>query len=166
MENKFTLTIEENQDITIVIVLTDKWNIEPRCRLFFWRRIYGCVDFNICIWYTLVNRTVIEMDTTNGFTNQVNEENRSPPDYLYYAVGENRVNSIWTDGLYAKGNRYVHLSNNAETALRIGRIYGKPHVFKIRSGEMYRRGFKFYLSENGVWMTKRVPVQFISDDLT
>ena len=105
MENKFTLTIEENQDITIVIVLTDKWNIEPRCRLFFWRRIYGCVDFNICIWYTLVNRTVIEMDTTNGFTNQVNEEKRSPPDYLYYAVGENRVNSIWTDGLYAKGNR-------------------------------------------------------------
>ena len=59
------------------------------------------------------------MDTTNGFTNQVNEEKRSPPDYLYYAVGENRVNSIWTDGLYAKGNRYVHLSNNAETALRI-----------------------------------------------
>lgn len=106
------------------------------------------------------------MDTTNGFTNQVNEEKRSPPDYLYYAVGENRVNSIWTDGIYAQGNRYVHLSNNAETALRIGRIYGKPHVFKIRSGEMYRRGFKFYLSENGVWMTKRVPVQFISDNMT
>lgn len=27
------------------------------------------------------------------------------------------------------------------------------------------RGFKFYLSENEVWMTKRVPVQFISDNL-
>ena len=27
------------------------------------------------------------------------------------------------------------------------------------------RGFKFDLSENEVWMTKRVPVQFISDNL-
>lgn len=105
------------------------------------------------------------MNITNSFTNQVNAEKCSPPDYLYYAVGEYRVNSIWTDGLYAQGNRYVHLSNNAEAALRIGRIYGKPHVFKISSGEMYRKGFKFYLSENEVWMTKRVPVQFISDNL-
>jgi len=26
---------------------------------------------------------------------------------------------------------------------------------------MYRDGYKFYLSENGVWLTKEVPIKYL-----
>jgi putative RNA 2'-phosphotransferase len=31
----------------------------------------------------------------------------------------------------------------------------------VRSGEMHRDGFKFYLSENNVWLTDEVPAKYI-----
>ena len=51
---------------------------------------------------------------------------------------------------------YVHLSKDVETAVKVGKRHGKPVVLQIRSGEMHRDGQPFYLSENGVWLTKKV----------
>ena len=56
---------------------------------------------------------------------------------------------------------YVHLSNDRETAFKVGQRHGKPVLYIVRSGEMYRDGYKFYLSKNGVWLTKAVPVKYL-----
>ena len=56
---------------------------------------------------------------------------------------------------------YVHLSKDIDTALKVGKRHGDPVVLKIHSGNMYRDGYKFYLSENGVWLTKKVNVKYI-----
>ena len=39
--------------------------------------------------------------------------------------------------------------------------HGKPIVIKIKALLMSKQGFKFYLSDNGVWLTKQVPSQFL-----
>ena len=58
------------------------------------------------------------------------------------------------------GRLYVHLSKDVETAVNVGKRHGKPVVLKIHSGDMYRDGQAFYLSENGVWLTKKVVPEY------
>ena len=55
----------------------------------------------------------------------------------------------------------VHLSKDIETALNVGKRHGKPVVLKIASGKMYQDRQAFYLSANGVWLTKKVDIKYI-----
>jgi len=50
-----------------------------------------------------------------------------------------------------------------ETAVNVGSRHGKPHIFKVCTGEMFRNGCKFWLSENGVWLTKAVPIEYLEE---
>ena len=61
---------------------------------------------------------------------------------------------------------YVHLSGDIDTALKTGRRKGDhkhPFVYTVKSGEMFRDGYKFYRSVNGVWLTKSVPPQYLEE---
>ena len=84
-----------------------------------------------------------------------------PPEILWHGTGEKYVPSINSEGLKAKSRLYVHLSSDTATARKVGQRHGKPVVYKIFAGEMHRHGYVFYLSENGVWLTKNVPVNFM-----
>ena len=54
------------------------------------------------------------------------------------------------------------LSKDVDTAIQVGQRHGKPVVLSIDCKSMINQGYVFYLSENGVWLTKNVPVQFIN----
>ena len=56
---------------------------------------------------------------------------------------------------------YVHLSKDIETANKVGKRHGKPVILKVYSGRMYREGIKFYFSENGIWLTKKVDAKYL-----
>ncbi len=56
---------------------------------------------------------------------------------------------------------YVHLSKDEETAVKVGKRHGSPVVLKVKAEEMYNNGNKFYLSKNGVWLTKYVEKKYI-----
>lgn len=85
-----------------------------------------------------------------------------PPELLYHGTGGKYVDSILEYGLIPKSRLYVHLSKDVETAKLVGLRHGTPVVFTVQSGEMYRHGIRFYRAENGVWLTERVPSQFLS----
>lgn len=85
-----------------------------------------------------------------------------PPELLYHGTGQKYVASILEHGLIPKSRLYVHLSKDMETAKLVGLRHGTPVIFTVQSGEMYRHGAHFYRSENGVWLTERVPSQFLS----
>ena len=70
-------------------------------------------------------------------------------------------NSIHRDGLIPKSRLYVHLSKDIDTAINVGSRHGEPVVYKIKAREMYNNGYKFYLSTNGVWLTKEVPIIYL-----
>ena len=84
-----------------------------------------------------------------------------PPEILYHGTGEKFVNSINAEGLKHQNRQYVHLSKDVDTAVNVGKRHGKPFVYKVLSGEMQKDGYEFYLSENGVWLTKFVPLQYL-----
>jgi putative RNA 2'-phosphotransferase len=84
-----------------------------------------------------------------------------PPETLYHGTAERFVESILKTGLHKQSRQHIHLSATVETAISVGGRHGKPVVLRIQSGKMHQEGFKFYLSENKVWLTDSVPAQYI-----
>ena len=87
-----------------------------------------------------------------------------PPDRLWHGTGEKYVVSIDQQGLIPKNRLYVHLSLDAATATKVGSRHGKPVLYIIKTKEMHDDGYKFFLSKNGVWLTKEVPVKYLIKD--
>ncbi|WP_114937137.1 RNA 2'-phosphotransferase [Mucilaginibacter endophyticus] len=88
-------------------------------------------------------------------------EPQIPPDVLYHGTGSQSVEAILQTGLEKRSRQHVHLSNDLETAIKVGQRHGKCVVLTVAAGEMHRQGHKFYLSENKVWLTDFVPASFI-----
>ena len=85
----------------------------------------------------------------------------TPPKILYHGTGIKYKEAIDAQGLIAKSRLYVHLSGDTETAKKVGQRHGKPIIYKVNAGAMHEDGCKFFLSVNGVWLTKEVPVQYL-----
>ena len=107
------------------------------------------------------DKTKIRANQGHSINVDVELNEAVPPEILYHGTGEKYVESINTEGLKPMSRLYVHLSKDIDTAVNVGKRHGKPVVYKISAGEMHRQGYEFYLSENGVWLTKTVPVNFI-----
>lgn len=104
--------------------------------------------------------TLIRANQGHSIPVDVELESRQPPEVLYHGTAERFLDSIKEEGLKPMSRLYVHLSRDAETAVKVGNRHGRPVVLLVRAGEMWRDGYEFYLSENGVWLTKRVPVEY------
>ncbi len=85
-----------------------------------------------------------------------------PPDVLYHGTAAATWPLIDGLGLLPMGRLHVHLSIDMPTALNVGMRHGRPLVLEIAAGPMQLEGSKFYLADNGVWLTQDVPRRFIT----
>lgn len=107
------------------------------------------------------DKTLIRANQGHSIPVDVELEEKQPPEILWHGTGEKYVNSIDLQGLIPKSRLYVHLSKDEQTAINVGSRHGKPILYRVLSGRMYEDGYKFYLSVNGVWLTKKVPVKYL-----
>lgn len=107
------------------------------------------------------DRTMIRANQGHSVNVDVELEEVEPPEYLWHGTGEKYVQSIKETGLAPKSRLYVHLSEKYLTAVDVGLRHGKPKVLCVKSGQMHAEGYKFYKSQNGVWLTKFVPVEYL-----
>ena len=84
-----------------------------------------------------------------------------PAARLYHGTTQARLASIRGQGLLPGKQRYVHLSGDEATAIRVGRRHGDPVVLIVEAGAMHAAGFSFFHSGSGVWLTEQVPVAFL-----
>ncbi|MCI7767542.1 MAG: RNA 2'-phosphotransferase [Oscillospiraceae bacterium] len=110
------------------------------------------------------DRTLIRANQGHSIPVDVELPEKEPPELLYHGTGEKFVSSIDKQGLIPKSRLYVHLSKDRDTAVNVGSRHGKPVVYTVKSGEMHRDGYTFYLSVNGVWLTKEVPVRYLEKE--
>jgi putative RNA 2'-phosphotransferase len=96
------------------------------------------------------------VDVKLGYTEQ------QPPAILYHGTVEKFLVSILKDGLQKMQRHHVHLSADKTTAIKVAERRGKPIILEIKAGEMFSNDYKFYLSDNGVWLTDHVTVNFIT----
>ena len=89
-------------------------------------------------------------------------EPATPPAVLYHGTAGRNLNSIFADGLVKGKRHHVHLSVETETAKKVGARYGKPVILVIEAERMHADGMEFFVSTNNVWLTDRVPTDYLS----
>lgn len=107
------------------------------------------------------DKTLIRANQGHSISVDVELQETVPPKVLYHGTGEKYVASIDQSGLLPKSRLYVHLSETVETATKVGTRHGKPVIYMVDTERMIADGFKFYLSVNGVWLTKSVPLEYL-----
>jgi putative RNA 2'-phosphotransferase len=88
-------------------------------------------------------------------------EPQIPPAILYHGTGKKSVESILEKGLLKMSRHHVHLSENIETARKVGMRHGYPVVLAVDAAAMHEVGFTFYCSDNGVWLIDSVPPKYL-----
>lgn len=84
-----------------------------------------------------------------------------PPEQLFHGTATRSLDSIKLAGIARKRRRYVHLSADRVTAAKVGGRHGRPVILAIQAVRMFEAGFLFYHSESGIWLTERVPPEYI-----
>lgn len=86
---------------------------------------------------------------------------QTPPAFLYHGTVSKFIPEIKMHGLKKMNRQHVHLSEDRDTAIKVGARRGKPVILSIRALDMQNEGHQFFISENGVWLTDAVPLIFI-----
>lgn len=108
------------------------------------------------------DKTLIRANQGHSIPVDVELKKAVPESCLYHGTGEKYVSSIEKEGLKSKTRLYVHLSKDIETAKNVGSRHGKPVVYLVDCESMIRDGYEFFLSQNGVWLTKEVPKKYLT----
>lgn len=107
------------------------------------------------------DKTLIRANQGHSIDVKVPLKEVMPPQYLYHGTATRFIESILANGINKMNRMHVHLSDNKETALQVGKRHGKPVFLTIDALKMHEDSFKFYLSENGVWLTEFVPKDYL-----
>ncbi|QJD98072.1 RNA 2'-phosphotransferase [Mucilaginibacter robiniae] len=110
------------------------------------------------------NETHMQIRASQGHTVNIDlgYTPMQPPNVLYHGTATHHVASIMQDGLEKRSRQHVHLSTDRDTAIKVGQRHGQPEVLIIDAQSMYKDGYTFYISDNGVWLTDYVPRQYIT----
>lgn len=85
-----------------------------------------------------------------------------PPSILWHGSSTKYFHHIAKDGIRKMGRHHVHLSDNIDTAINVGRRHGRLIVYNIDTISMIHDGYEFYITENDVWLTNKVPFKYIN----
>jgi putative RNA 2'-phosphotransferase len=87
---------------------------------------------------------------------------KEPPEFLYHGTATRFMESIRKEGLRPGSRHYVHLSPDIRTATTVGQRHGKPVVLTVVAHAMHEQGYRFFQADNGVWLTEKIPPDFLS----
>ena len=86
---------------------------------------------------------------------------QEPPSLLLHGTALKYIESIRKNGLKSKSRQYVHLTEDMDSAIKIGSRHGQPVLLVIDAQAMSNDGYVFYRVSNGTWLTKNVPNRYL-----
>jgi len=107
------------------------------------------------------DKTMIKANQGHSIDIDMSFERAYPTDVLYHGTAQRFIESIEAEGIKSMNRQYVHLSDNLDTAVKVGSRHGKPVILTIDAKRMADDGYRFYLSDNGVWLTEHVPWSYV-----
>lgn len=84
-----------------------------------------------------------------------------PPSVLYHGTVRRHMQAILKKGLLPMTRHHVHLSPDVATATAVGSRRGPPVILVVDTFRMNKDGHRFFISENNVWLTERVPAKYL-----
>ena len=98
----------------------------------------------------------------HSVANKIVKESAEPPVILFHGTARRFLELIEDKGILPKGRQYVHLSNDIETALEVGKRHDyKPVILEIDAKKAWNEGVKFYLGNDKVWLADNIPRKYI-----
>lgn len=98
----------------------------------------------------------------HSVTNKILKTQATPPAILYHGTERKVKDSILQEGLKPNQRQYVHLSQDVETAMQVGkRRDSDPIIFEIDAKLAHENGVKFYLGNEKVWLADFIPPQYL-----
>lgn len=90
------------------------------------------------------------------------KKDEKPPKTLYHGTAKRFLKSIIEKGLLPKNRQYVHLSQDVETAIDVGKRHdAKPVILEISALDAWNKGVKFYYGNEKVWLADEISMDFI-----
>lgn len=108
-------------------------------------------------------KTLIRANQGHSIPVDVELKEATPPSILYHGTATRFLDSMKQQGIKSMSRLYVHLSKDLETAVQVGNRHGNCAVLIIDTKQMTEDGIKFYLSENGVWLTKYIDWKYVKE---
>ncbi len=93
---------------------------------------------------------------------QVQHIEKEPPAVLYHGTASRFMASIDIQGLIPGSRHHVHLTENPETAMAVGKRYGQPVLLSIDTHAMRKAGMRFFQADNGIWLVDAVPAPYLT----
>jgi putative RNA 2'-phosphotransferase len=84
------------------------------------------------------------------------------PEKLYHGTVEVVIPIVMKEGLKPMSRTHVHLSPDFDTAIKVGSRRGTPVILEIDAQEMVESGEELLVSNNGVYLCKKVDSKFIT----
>lgn len=89
----------------------------------------------------------------------------TPPDVLLHGTARRFAEVIRREGLRPMQRQYVHLTDDPALALLTGkRRDPQPLILRIDAARAHAAGTPFYRADNGVFLAKAVPAEWILGD--
>ena len=109
------------------------------------------------------DHTKIRAVQGHSFPVDLRLEAQQPPLLLFHGTSTKYLDSIMKKGIISKSRQYVHLSKDVDTAHTVGLRHGAGTVILVVSAnQMWKDGYKFFLSDNGVWLVNEVPTKYFT----
>lgn len=151
-----TLTIDGYCDIDVLIKgIKEKFNID-----FTLQDLERIVKEDNKQRYSIKDN-MIRANQGHSINVDLGLKEKIPNDILFHGTALKVIDKIYKEGIKKQSRQYVHLSSDVDTAVKVAVRHGEPIVLIINTKAMYNDGYKFYLSENGVWLTDYVPPEYI-----
>lgn len=100
----------------------------------------------------------------HSFDTLIKHEEKIPPKVLYHGTAHKFKESIMEKGLIPNGRQYVHLSGNMDVAIAVGKRRDRtPLVFEIDTDSAAKKGIKFYVGNEDVWLADMIPPELLKE---
>lgn len=110
------------------------------------------------------NKTKIRASQGHSIKIKHDFELVTPPPVLFHGTTTDNLNLIFKEGLKKMKRHHVHLTWDYMTAFDVGIRYAKQKhkvwVIAIDAKQMHENGFKFYRSQNLVYLVDNVPSKY------
>lgn len=109
------------------------------------------------------DKTLIRANQGHSINVDVELKEVEPPSILYHGTTKDVLESIYKQGIKPMSRLYVHLSKDIDTATKVAKRRRNPIILEVNTEQMRKDNIKFYLSSNGVWLTKYVDSKYIKE---
>lgn len=98
----------------------------------------------------------------HSFHRPIRYPEATPPERLYLAVPRSQLPDVRAHGLRPEGRQYIHLSEDREEALEVGRHKTTEiTVVEVLAGDAAGNGVPFHKPTDGLYLATQVPARYL-----